>query len=92
MKTSFVLPSCDYNIGITKDELQQLLDTGYLTVTVSKTPCKSTRIVYNGTDFEAHDDKDVHNNLCFHLDENVADMEDGYYCVQFLRIHINKED
>lgn len=29
MKISFCLPSCNYNIILTREELQQLIDTGH---------------------------------------------------------------
>lgn len=29
MRVSFVLPSCNYNIVLTREELQELIDTGY---------------------------------------------------------------
>lgn len=88
MKTSFVLPSCNYNIGISKEDLQQLLDTGHLNVIIHRTPCKTKRAIFNGSDFEFLDDKEIHNSLCFHLDENVADIESGYFGVQFLTINV----
>lgn len=92
MKTSFVLPSCNYNIGITKEELQRLLDTGHLDARVSRTPCTTSRAIFNGNDFEFLDKKEIHNSLCFLLDEKVADIESEYYGVQFLTLNVIKED
>lgn len=32
MKNGFVLPSCNYNIVLSDDDLKQLLDKGYVTI------------------------------------------------------------
>lgn len=92
MKTSFILPSCNYNIGISKDELQQLLDTGHILMSVHRTPCYAGRSIFNGSDFEMIDKKNISNNLCFQLDDAVADNEAGDYGVQFLTLNVIKED
>jgi hypothetical protein len=92
MKTSFILPSCNYNIGISKEELQQLLDTGHILMTVHRTDCYAGRTIFNGSDFETLDKKEIGNHLYFRLDDNVADIEAGDYGVQFLTINVIKED
>lgn len=92
MRTSFMLPSCNYNIHISKNELQQLLETGYLGVTVHKVPCKTGRAVFDGSDFKTLDKKETSNKLRFLLDEGVADIEETDWHVQFLTINVDKED
>lgn len=37
MRTGFVLPSCNYNIVLSEDDLKQLLEKGYILITPSKT-------------------------------------------------------
>ena len=92
MRTSFMLPSCNYNIHITKDELHQLMDTGYLGVLVHKVPCKTGRAIFDGEHFKTLDRKEICNNLRFLLDEGVADIQETDWHVQFLTINIDKED
>lgn len=92
MRTSFMLPSCNYNIHISKDELRQLLETGYLGVQVYKVPCKTGRAIFDGNDIKTLDRREICNNLRFLLDEGVADIKETDWHVQFLTINVDKED
>lgn len=92
MRTSFMLPSCNYNIHISKEELRQLLETGYLGVEVRKVHCKTGRGIFDGKRFKTLDRKEISNNLRFLLDEGVADIEETDWHVQFLTINVDKED
>jgi len=87
-----MLPSCNYNIHISKDELKLLLETGYLGVMVHKVPCETGRAIFNGSDFETLGERETSNNLRFLLDEGVADIKETDWHVQFLTIQVDKED
>lgn len=76
MKSGFVLPSCNYNIELSKDDIRQLLEKGYITRTVSK---------MEGT---FKDELGVTHNVLGHC---LAYRDDcGEYPVQFIGL-INKE-
>lgn len=45
MRTAFALPSCNYNIELTKDDLEQLLEKGY--ITMRTTGLLGTDLTYN---------------------------------------------
>ena len=94
MKSSFMLPSCNYNIGISKAELETLITKGHLMTVVSKTPCVTGRAVMNeaGTGLETIDRKPIYNDLKFYLEEDVADLHGGDWGVQFLTINIIPEE
>jgi len=93
MKIGFVLPSCSYNIVISKEELAGLLEKGHALIHVGRTSCNTARIIVDESgDFKYIDKKVVPNNLQIHLDEPVVDCEKGYWPVQFLNIHIESED
>lgn len=93
MKASYMLPSGTYNLMLSKDDLQKLLKTGLLSIRISRCPCVTGRAVWNPEkeDLETLDRKEIFNNLCFCLDETVADVEEGFHNVQFLNIHIEQE-
>lgn len=79
MKASFVLPSCNYNIVISKEELDRLNETGHISTLVHREmPCYTRRMVYDvgNEKFKALDPKQISNNLRFILDEDVADISD----------------
>jgi hypothetical protein len=92
MKSSFALPSCTYTISLSKEELQQLLETGLVSSVrpIQSVPCSTSRAVFDNKNkiFKPLDRKQIPNNLRFTLDENVADIEDGDWHVQFLNIRI----
>ena len=94
MKAHYGLPSGDYNIILSKDELEQIISKGSVSIRVLRTPCTSSRAVLNedvtGLDFL--DKKEVLNNLCFHLDEPVADIDGGYHNIQYLTIILDEEE
>lgn len=94
MKSSFILPSCNYNISISKAELQELMETGHLSAVVSRVPCKTGRYIYDDSNnkFELLGNREACNNLCFRLDRPVADIEDLDWHVQFLTINVRKEE
>ena len=85
MKTYFGLPSGTYNIQLTKEELNHLIETGLLTMHVGRTDCKTDRCVATKTgSMKVVDQKDIYNDLRFNLKEPVDDIEEGDYPVQFV--------
>lgn len=91
MKSSFMLPSCTYNIYLSPDDLNQLLTTGRVSVDPLRNfPCRTGRAVYDveKQTFKTLDGKHIPNNLRFYLNENVADIEGGDWHIQFLNIMI----
>ena len=94
MKAGFMLPSGNYNICISKAELEILMTKGHLMMTVSKTPCVTGRAVMNeaGTGLETIDKKPIYNDLKFCLEEDVADLHGGDWGVQFLTINVLPEE
>lgn len=93
MKASYCLPSGNYNILLSDEELHQLLETGHVTIRMSRTPCTTSRAIFNQDEgkMEFHDKKEIINNLFFHTHEPVADFEAGDHYVQFLGISIEKK-
>lgn len=94
MKSSFMLPSCNYNIGISKAELETLMSKGHLMTVISKTPCITGRAVMNenGTGLETIDKKPIYNDLRFCVEEDVADLPASDWGVQFLTINVVPEE
>lgn len=94
MKAHYGLPSGDYTISLTNEELNLLVSKGSITMKTSRTPCTTSRAVLNeaGDGLNFHDKKEVWNDLRFHLDEPVADISAGEHNIQFLNICINKDD
>lgn len=93
MNASFGLPSCTYCITLSKEDLERLLETGYITGLVHKDiPCTTSRLVWNGekSDFDILDRKTISNRLGFTLEEDVADIEGGPWHVQFLSIRLDR--
>lgn len=92
MKSYFALPSCTYTVSLSKDELKQLLETGFISSVrpIQSVPCCTSRAVYDdeNKNFKSLDRKQIPNNLCFKLEEDVADIEGGEWHVQFLNIRI----
>lgn len=93
MKASYCLPSGNYNILLSKEELDQLLKKGHITIHMSRVPCTTSRAIFNGEkgEMEIHDKKEIFNCVLFHTDEPVADIEAGNHYVQFLCINIEKD-
>lgn len=93
MKAAFRLPSGNYNITISKEEFNQLLEKGNISARVSKMICTTGRGVINknGDGLETLDKKEIHNDLRFFLSEPVADLNGGDWCVQFINISVEKE-
>lgn len=93
MKVSYCLPSGNYNILLSDEELHQLLQTGCVTIQMGRVPCTTNRAVWNPEkkDMEILDKKPISNNLWFHTDEPVADIEAGDHNVQFLCINIERK-
>lgn len=91
MKAGFILPSCNYNIVLSKKDLEELLTKGHLLVDPERdVPCHTGRVVVSADrmDFGTLDQKNIPNHLCFKLEEDVADMHRGRWHVQFLGIFI----
>lgn len=93
MRASYCFPSGNYNILLSNKELQQLLQTGHITIQMGRVPCTTSRAVFNGNEgkMEIHDKKPICNNLWFHTDEPVADIEAGDHYVQFMCIDIERK-
>ena len=92
MKISFNLPSCTYNIILSKEDLDLLNTAKYVGGRVSRIPCVSSRAIINGENsFQSLDRKQVPNNLYFGLTEQVADMKPDDWAVQFLNITLEEE-
>ena len=93
MKASYCLPSGNYNILLSEEELKQLLQTGHITIQMGRVPCTTSRAVFNDDEekMEIRDKKPIYNNLWFHTDEPVADIEAGDHNVQFLCINIERK-
>lgn len=93
MKTSYMLPSGTYSIKLSEEDLQKLLSTGILNLRLSRIPCVTGRGVYDSEKkaIATLDKKEVFNDLSFHLDEPVADLEGGFWPVQFMNIVLTRE-
>lgn len=78
MKISFCLPSCNYNIILTREELQQLIDTGHTGVI---RPDRISGLYY---DERGRRQEGVYHDLRY-LDRN------GEESVQFLTVNVEKE-
>ena len=94
MKASYMLPSGTYNLFLSKEDLMTLLEKGYVSVCVGRDiPCVTGRGVWDPDkkDLVTLDKKGIYNDLRFCLDEPVADLEPGFWNVQFLNIHLEKE-
>ena len=91
MRASFMLPSCNYNIHLSREDLTRLLETGHIGVLVYRdVPCKTGRgIISEDRSFKTLDRKTIPNNLRFYLEEDVADIEGGDWHVQFLTINLD---
>ena len=95
MKASFTLPSCNYNIVLSKEDLEQLLKTGHITVRPNKdVPCSTSRAYY---DFEKSKwnivgEREVPNNLNFHLENTPIPGEVEKWGVQFITINLEKKE
>ena len=94
MKTHYGLPSGDYNIILSKDELEQIMTKGSVSMRLSRTSCTTSRAVLNedvtGLDFL--DKKEVSNDLSFNLDEPVADIDSGYHNIQYINMILDEEE
>lgn len=92
MKTNYWLPSGDYNIVLTKEELAKLIETGSLQITTGRTECTAGRYYFNGEDLVPAWKTDVFNCLLMYLDEEDVGKEDaGEHYVQFLNIRVEME-
>ena len=87
MKTRYWLPSGDYNIILTKDELAKLVENGRLNMTTGRTECTSGRYYFDGESMQHAWKKEVFNELFFNLNEDDVESKDsGIHYVQFLNI------
>ena len=93
MRASYCLPSGNYNIVLSNEELRELLERGHVTARMSRTPCTTSRAIFNDEKgkMEIRDKKPIYNNLFFHVNEPVADIEAGDHNVQFLCINIERK-
>jgi len=93
MRTHFGLPANNYVIILNKEELERLLNNKHISIEVGRTPCTTSRAVFNDekTRLDFMDRKEIHNDLRFYLNEDVADNKSGDYSVQFLNIALENE-
>ena len=47
MRASYCLPSGNYNIVLSNEELRELLERGHVTARMSRTPCTTSRAIFN---------------------------------------------
>lgn len=94
MKAYYSHPDGTYSVNLSIEELAELLSKGKVIIHMYRSRCTTGRAIFNKekSDFEILDKKDVFNNVQFHTDEAVADIEGGNYGVQFLRINIDKQN
>lgn len=96
MKASYRLPSGDYNIILSPDELQTLIQTGKVRAqrTALDMPCVTSRAHWDGKNqtMIRSEDQKISNRLCFNLRKPVEDCEPGIYNVQFLNIIVEEGD
>ena len=94
MRASYCLPSGNYNIVLSNEELRELLERGHVTARMSRTPCTTSRAIFNDEKgkMEIRDKKHIANCLFFHAKEPVADIEAGDHYVQCLCINIEKQE
>ena len=77
MKAGFVLPSCNYNIVLSKDELKALLEKGQIVVRpLKEIPCRFI-------DWSRKLDTDTRSDLRFKTDVTLTE-----YSIQFLTINV----
>lgn len=88
MKTSYRLPNGTYNMVISKEDLNELLNKGHLTIHTTRDKCAVGRSVWDEGNKRmiSVGDKEVENILLFRTDEPIADMEAGVSFVQFINI------
>lgn len=79
MKVAFVLPSCNYNICLSREELQHLIETGCTGVI---RPDREPGIF--------RDEHDVKQEGVYH--ELRCSDKNGEYPVQFLTVNVEKEE
>jgi len=94
MKAHYGLPSGDYNIILSKEELAQIISKGSVCMRVSRTLCTTSRAELNkvGDGLDFLDKKEIYNDLRFNLDEPVADIACGYHNIQYLTIILESEE
>lgn len=78
MKISFVLPSCNYNIVLSHEELQHLIETGYAGVV------RPDRVPSRFRDEQGSAQEEVYHSLDY-------TSRSGTHSVQFLTIAVEKE-
>lgn len=90
MKFSYLLPSGDYNIVLSRDDIKSLVETGCLKVMPMDTECHTHRLVWDSKkrDMEVRDRKEIRNDLRFKLKDPVDDIGPGVHVVQFLNIRL----
>lgn len=94
MKTSYRLPTGTYNLILNREDIIRLKDTGGLTIFVGKTPCATSRLVWDSEqkDLVTRDEKEIINDLCFRLHDPVDDIGPGVYNVQYINIILDKKE
>lgn len=91
MKAYFSLPMRTYNIQLSKEECNRLIETGLLTMHVGRTECKTGRCVVTKTGtVQVLDKKDIYNDLRFNLNEPVDDIESGDYPLRFVTFRVTE--
>ena len=91
MKNSYWLPSGTYNIILTKDELNELLENGRITMFTGRNECTVGRAYFDGDHMQTAYKKDVFNSLCMELNaEDVGKDDCGVHYVQYLHIIVKE--
>lgn len=92
MKASFNLPTSTYNIILTKEELDFLVKTEFISVPISRIPCSSSRLIKIGDDRLISIGKStVPHNLRFDLTETIADIPPDDWGIQYFSILLEKK-
>lgn len=93
MRSCFNLPSGTYNLVLSKEDLDSLLEKGYVSCQISRTPCVAQRSLWNDDtkDLETIASKEVQNALNFYIDDELADCGHAKWGVQYLIIHTDKK-
>lgn len=94
MRASYCLPSGNYNVLLSDEELNELLKNGHITIHMSQVPCATSRAVFNKEkgEMEICDKKEIANSIFFRTDEPIADIAAGDHYIQFLCINIERND
>lgn len=96
MKANFVLPSANFNIVLTREEIQEILDKGYICKTVNKDmPVTASWSTINKDEKcieHVRVDRGVVPTVYIDDKKVVEDYGENNQAIQFLLIGVEKED